>query len=65
MEATSKKREATLLPSERRNAARPTSSSDLDYTSESLSPIQRLLLYPALFDPVRTPRYPLVLCHGA
>ncbi|KAF9046276.1 Alpha/Beta hydrolase protein [Panaeolus papilionaceus] len=27
-------------------------------------PIHQLLLHPTLFDPVRTPRYPIVLCHG-
>ncbi|KAJ7177960.1 Alpha/Beta hydrolase protein [Mycena filopes] len=27
-------------------------------------PIHQLLLHPALFDPVRTPRYPIVLTHG-
>lgn len=32
--------------------------------NEPLSPIQELLLHPLLFDPVRRPRYPLVLCHG-
>jgi len=32
--------------------------------NEPLSPIQELLLHPLLFDPVRKPRYPLVLCHG-
>ncbi|PPQ73240.1 hypothetical protein CVT24_009951 [Panaeolus cyanescens] len=27
-------------------------------------PIHQLLLNPTLFDPIRTPRYPIVLCHG-
>ncbi|KAF9562676.1 alpha/beta-hydrolase [Agrocybe pediades] len=26
--------------------------------------IHQLLVHPALFDPIRTPRYPIVLCHG-
>jgi len=26
--------------------------------------IKKLMLSPALFDPIRTPRYPIVLCHG-
>ncbi|KAH9932712.1 alpha/beta-hydrolase [Epithele typhae] len=26
--------------------------------------IHRLIHHPALYDPVRTPRYPIVLCHG-
>ena len=26
--------------------------------------IQKLMSSPALFDPLRTPRYPIVLCHG-
>uniref|UniRef100_A0A8H7XKG4 Alpha/beta-hydrolase n=1 Tax=Psilocybe cubensis TaxID=181762 RepID=A0A8H7XKG4_PSICU len=26
--------------------------------------IHRLLIHPALFDPIRAPRYPIVLCHG-
>ncbi|KAJ7216575.1 Alpha/Beta hydrolase protein [Mycena pura] len=29
-----------------------------------LDTIHQLLLHPALFDPLRTPRYPIVLCHG-
>ena len=27
--------------------------------------IHQLLVNPALYDPLRTPRYPIVLCHGA
>lgn len=27
-------------------------------------PLHRLISSPALFDPVRKPRYPIVLCHG-
>ncbi|KDQ16035.1 hypothetical protein BOTBODRAFT_31119 [Botryobasidium botryosum FD-172 SS1] len=30
----------------------------------SLSYIEKLMASPALFDPVRKPRYPVVLCHG-
>jgi len=26
--------------------------------------IKKLMLSPTLFDPIRTPRYPIVLCHG-
>jgi hypothetical protein len=26
--------------------------------------IRKLMLNPTLFDPIRTPRYPIVLCHG-
>ena len=26
--------------------------------------IKKLMLSPALFDPIRTPRHPIVLCHG-
>jgi len=26
--------------------------------------VHQLLVHPALFDPIRTPRYPIVLCHG-
>jgi hypothetical protein len=33
--------------------------------SAELDTIHQLLLNPALFDPLRTPRYPIVLTHGA
>ncbi|KAH8114762.1 alpha/beta-hydrolase [Phellopilus nigrolimitatus] len=33
-------------------------------SNEPLSPIDALMLNPTLFDPVRKPRYPIVLCHG-
>ncbi|KAF8531992.1 Alpha/Beta hydrolase protein [Gautieria morchelliformis] len=33
-------------------------------SSEAHSPIHRLISNPQLFDPVRAPRYPIVLCHG-
>ena len=32
---------------------------------ETLDTIHRLIVSPVLYDPVRTPRYPIVLCHGA
>jgi hypothetical protein len=32
--------------------------------TRELSPIEQLLINPTLFDPVRKPRYPIVLCHG-
>ena len=31
---------------------------------KDISPIQQLLFNPTLFDPVRKPRFPIVLCHG-
>ncbi|KAJ7057127.1 Alpha/Beta hydrolase protein [Mycena amicta] len=31
---------------------------------EPIDAIHQLLHHPALFDPLRTPRYPIVLCHG-
>lgn len=33
-------------------------------TTASISPIQQLLLSPVLYDPIRKPRHPIVLCHG-
>ncbi|THH12923.1 hypothetical protein EW146_g7241 [Bondarzewia mesenterica] len=30
----------------------------------TLDTIHRLILSPVLYDPIRTPRYPIVLCHG-
>ena len=32
---------------------------------ESLDEIHRLMQNPVLYDPLRAPRYPIVLCHGA
>jgi triacylglycerol lipase len=32
--------------------------------SETLDTMHQLLQNPALYDPLRTPRYPIVLCHG-
>ncbi|KAI5989111.1 alpha beta-hydrolase [Pisolithus albus] len=32
--------------------------------SSTSNTIHRLMSNPALFDPIRTPRYPIVLCHG-
>lgn len=32
--------------------------------SRPLDVIHRLMYSPALYDPVRTPRYPIALCHG-
>lgn len=31
---------------------------------EAFSPIYKLMYHPALFNPVRAPRFPIVLCHG-
>ncbi|PPQ88386.1 hypothetical protein CVT25_011265 [Psilocybe cyanescens] len=42
-------------PFEHREPEIPVSSPDA---------IHQLLMHPALFDPVRAPRYPIVLCHG-
>lgn len=35
-----------------------------DSEPESLDVIHSLMLHPALYDPIRRPRYPIVLCHG-
>jgi hypothetical protein len=32
--------------------------------SESIDTIHRLMWHPALYEPMRRPRYPIVLCHG-
>lgn len=37
---------------------------EVESQPESIDIIHRLMNNPALFDPVRTPRYPIVLCHG-
>ncbi|KAJ7481647.1 hypothetical protein FB451DRAFT_1555889 [Mycena latifolia] len=37
---------------------------DTDQDLSQLDTIHQLLLHPALFDPLRTPRYPIVLSHG-
>ena len=31
---------------------------------DSVDAIHRLMQHPALYDPLRKPRYPIVLCHG-
>src|SRR5882672_1398052 len=41
-----------------------TSSTTQPHHSPSKDIIHQLLVNPALFDPVRTPRFPIVLCHG-
>ena len=33
-------------------------------SDDSLDPINTLLRYPTLYDPIRKPRNPIVLCHG-
>ncbi|KAI6030838.1 alpha beta-hydrolase [Pisolithus orientalis] len=38
------------------------SSPNVDLTTQDA--IHRLMSNPTLFDPIRTPRYPIVLCHG-
>ncbi|THG98575.1 hypothetical protein EW145_g7402 [Phellinidium pouzarii] len=38
---------------------------DTNLNEQSLSPIHALMLNPTLFDPIRKPRFPIVLCHGA
>ena len=30
---------------------------------DAFSPIYKLMYHPTLFEPVRAPRYPIVLCH--
>ena len=42
----------------------PNHNENRPFAPSTPSPIQELLLHPALFDPVRKPRHPLVLCHG-
>ncbi|KII91077.1 hypothetical protein PLICRDRAFT_556245 [Plicaturopsis crispa FD-325 SS-3] len=37
---------------------------EVENEPESVDIIHRLMEHPALFDPIRTPRYPIVLCHG-
>ncbi|KAF7329923.1 Ubiquitin-related modifier 1 [Mycena kentingensis (nom. inval.)] len=43
---------------------RPQTRPEPEQAQEPLDTIHQLLLHPALFDPLRVPRYPLVLCHG-
>jgi hypothetical protein len=38
---------------------------EIEPDTSELDTIHQLLLHPALFDPLRTPRYPIVLSHGA
>ncbi|KAJ7135453.1 Alpha/Beta hydrolase protein [Mycena crocata] len=37
---------------------------EIEQDPSKLDAIHQLLLHPALFDPIRTPRYPIVLSHG-
>ncbi|KAJ7099704.1 Alpha/Beta hydrolase protein [Mycena epipterygia] len=37
---------------------------EIEQDPSKLDTIHQLLLHPALFDPLRTPRYPIVLSHG-
>lgn len=37
---------------------------DPETDAASLDTIHQLIQNPALYDPLRTPRYPIVLCHG-
>lgn len=54
-EGAASERQAPLPPAPR---PRPTTNRPLDV-------IHRLMQSPALYDPVRTPRNPVALCHGA
>ncbi|KAJ7093983.1 hypothetical protein B0H15DRAFT_831481 [Mycena belliarum] len=40
------------------------SQPEIEKDPSKLDAIHQLLLHPALFDPLRTPRYPIVLSHG-
>ncbi|KAJ7757049.1 Alpha/Beta hydrolase protein [Mycena metata] len=42
----------------------PNPPPDMDQDPPTPDAIHQLLLHPALFDPLRTPRYPIVLSHG-
>ncbi|KAI6042663.1 alpha beta-hydrolase [Pisolithus marmoratus] len=45
-------------------AKEATSSSSPNVDPAKQDTIHRLMSNPTLFDPIRTPRYPIVLCHG-
>ena len=49
---------------ERRSSQEKSFEAWKDVKYDDVTPIQELLLNPILFDPVRRPRFPIVLCHG-
>jgi triacylglycerol lipase len=53
---------STLEPGRRDKKDAPSTQELVD--SQKIDAIHQLLLNPALYDPLRTPRAPIVLCHG-
>jgi hypothetical protein len=60
-------RDHTSLPS--RDPMQPEPSNNYPHPSknaedQTIDTIHRLMQHPALYEPMRRPRYPIVLCHG-